>query len=137
MNLSRLGLIAIAVALLTIACNRTDQVNSVAPKPGPAASPGTNATPDAFATTRATFAKHCASCHGDTGEGKTVEVEGKRIKAPSLRTGRVTTHSDADFIKQINKGGDGMPAFADKLSAKEINDLVSFIRHDFQGKSGQ
>lgn len=137
MNLSRLALIPIAVALFTVACNRTDQVNSVAPKPAQAVSPGTNATPDAFAATRATFAKHCASCHGDTGQGKTVEVEGKRIKAPSLRTGHALTHPDADFIKQINKGGDGMPAFAAKLSPKEIDDMVRFIRHDFQGKSGQ
>ena len=132
MNLLKLALLAVSVALFAVACNNADQVNNAAPTPAQAASPGTNATPDAFAATRATYAKRCASCHGDTGEGKTVEVEGKKIKAPSLRTGHALNHPDADFVKQINKGGDGMPAFADKLSAKEIDDLVRFIRHDFQ-----
>ena len=134
MNLSRLALIAIAVALFTVACNKTVQVTTVTPKTSPAASPGANATPDEFAAARGPYAKHCASCHGDTGEGKTVEVEGKRIKAPPLATGHALKHSDADFVKQITKGGDGMPAFGDKLSAKEIDDLVRFIRHDFRAE---
>jgi len=137
MNLSRPALVAIIVALFTVACSKTDQVTTGNRQPAQAASPGTNPTPDAFAATRATYAKRCASCHGDTGEGKTVEVEGKRIKAPSLRTGHALNHPDTDFVKQINKGGHGMPAFADKLSAKEIDDIVRFIRHEFQGKSSQ
>jgi mono/diheme cytochrome c family protein len=32
------------------------------------------------------------------------------------------------------KGGDGMPEFKDKLSPDEINLLVRFVRHEFQGK---
>jgi mono/diheme cytochrome c family protein len=43
-------------------------------------------------------------------------------------------HPDDDFIKQITKGGDGMPAFKDKLTPEQMNGLVKFIRHDFQGK---
>ena len=133
MNLSRLAPIAISIALFAVACSKTDQVNTVTPPASPAASPATNATPDEFATTRATFGKRCAKCHGDNGQGGTAEVEGKKIKAPSLRSGHALKHADADFVKQITKGGDGMPAFGDKLSAKEIDDLVRFIRHDFQG----
>ena len=131
-NPLRLGLIAIAFALCTAACTNTAPATPGTPAPTQAASPATNASPDPFAATRGNYAKHCASCHGETGDGKTVEVDGKKIKAPSLRTGHALTHSDADFVKQINKGGDGMPAFADKLSAKETDDMVRFIRHDFQ-----
>ena len=132
MNLSRAALITIAVALFATACNKAmsvatnRSVTSTAP-----ASPV--ATPDEFATTRATFAKHCSKCHGDTGEGKTAEIEGKKIKAPTFRSGHALKHPDTDFVKQIVKGGDGMPAFGDKLSGKEIDDLVHFIRHEFQG----
>ena len=133
MNLSKPALVAITIALFTVACSKTDQVTTVTPQPTRATSPGANATPDEFAASRMTFAKRCAVCHGDTAEGKTAEIEGKKIKAPSLRTGHALNHSDADFVKQITKGGDGMPAFADKLSTKEIDDMVRFIRHDFQG----
>ena len=132
MNLSRLAIIPIAVALLGSACNRSVSVgtNKSVTQTAPA-SPV--ATPDEFAVARATFAKNCSKCHGDNGQGGTGEIEGKKIKGPSFRSGHALKHPDADFVKQIVKGGEGMPAFGDKLSAKEIDDLVHFIRHDFQG----
>lgn len=133
MNLSRLALVTIAVALFTVGCSKTVQVTTVTPKTSPAASPGANATPDEFAAARGTYAKRCATCHGVKGEGGTGEVDGKKIKGPPLATGHALHHSDADCVKQITKGGEGMPAFGDKLSAKEIDDLVGCIRHDIQG----
>ena len=132
MKITGLLFMLFVVALLA-ACNQNpakgDQpARAAAP---PAASP----TPDQFAAARQIYTKDCAVCHGDNGEGKTTTVEGKRIKAPSLRSGHALDHPDADFVKQIKKGGDGMPAFASKLSENEIKDLVRSIRHDFQGKS--
>ena len=53
-------------------------------------------------------------------------------KVPSLREGHSLRHPDSDFLKQITKRGDGMPAFKDKLKAEEIDDLIRFIRHEFQ-----
>src|SRR5262249_16334454 len=91
------------------------------------------ATPDQFAVARPLYAKDCGECHGTEGEGKTTTIEGKRIKSPSLRTGHALKHPDEDYIKQIKKGGDGMPAFESKLSESQINDLIRFIRHEFQG----
>jgi mono/diheme cytochrome c family protein len=44
-------------------------------------------------------------------------------------------HPDEKLVKQITKGGDGMPKFSDKLSAEEINAMVRFVRHEFQGKN--
>jgi len=90
------------------------------------------ATPDQFAAARQLFAKDCGECHGTEAEGKTTTIEGKRIKSPSLRAGHALKHPDEDYIKQIKKGGDGMPAFEKKLSDSQINDLIRFIRHDFQ-----
>jgi mono/diheme cytochrome c family protein len=133
MNLSRLAMIAIASGALITACSNTDQVTTVTPQSSPVASPAVQATPDEFAAARATFAKECAVCHGDTGEGKTAVIEGKKIKAPPLRTGHALKHSDVDFVKQISKGGDGMPAFEKKMTPKEIEDMVRFIRKEFQG----
>jgi mono/diheme cytochrome c family protein len=92
------------------------------------------ATPDEFAAARANFAKHCSVCHGDKGEGGIVKVENKKLKVPSLREGHALGHPDEKFVKQITNGGDGMPKFSDKLSADEINAMVRFIRHEFQGK---
>jgi mono/diheme cytochrome c family protein len=92
-----------------------------------------SATPDPFAATRPVFAKNCQQCHGESGTGGPVKLEdGTRLKVPSLREGHALRHPDSDFVKQITKGGDGMPAFADKLKPDQINDLVRFIRHEFQ-----
>jgi mono/diheme cytochrome c family protein len=140
LNLSKLVLVTLAAALIATACNKESAVvtNRNGAPTAPASAPAsTAATPDEFAVARETFAKRCEVCHGDKGQGGIAEIEGKKIKGPSFRSGHTLKHSDADFVKQIVKGGDGMPAFGDKLSAKEIDDLVRFIRHDFQGKSGQ
>src|SRR5205807_108262 len=76
---------------------------------------------------------NCKECHGEKGAGGPVKLEdGTKLKVPSLREGHALHHPDSDFLKQITKGGDGMPAFKDKLKPEEIDDLVRFIRHEFQ-----
>jgi mono/diheme cytochrome c family protein len=96
--------------------------------------PKATATPDEFALARANYAKHCSACHGDEGKGGIVKVEDTKLKVPSLTEGHALKHLDEDFVDQIENGGDGMPKFKDKLSSDEINALVRFIRHEFQGK---
>jgi len=139
MTLSRLVLVATAIVLLISACNNTKP--GIPAQPSSAAPDSAPATPDEFASARANFAKHCKECHGENAEGQTVTKDGKKLKVPSLRTGHALTHPNSEFVKQISKGGDGMPAFGEgtpepakeKLSAKEIDDMVRFIRHEFQG----
>jgi mono/diheme cytochrome c family protein len=139
MNLAKLVLVATAIALVTIGCNRKNSETTTSKTQSPAGS--TSATPDQFTASRAFFAKHCAECHGEKAEGKTVEKEGKKLKVPALNSGHALKHPDADFVKQISKGGDGMPAFGEgtpeppkeKLSAAQIEDMIHFIRHEFQG----
>jgi mono/diheme cytochrome c family protein len=108
-----------------------ENVNNV-PTATPAAK--ATATPDEFAVARANYAKHCSACHGEEGKGGLVKVEKVRLKVPSLREGHALDHPDEKLVKQVTNGGDGMPKFKDKLSPEEINAMVRFIRHEFQGK---
>jgi mono/diheme cytochrome c family protein len=130
MNLFKVVLIIFA-GIVLVACSKPDPAPPASPPPSQSAA---TQTPDQFAVVRGIYAKECASCHGETAEGKTVEVEGKKIKAPPLRSGHALNHSDKDFSQQITKGGDGMPAFEKKMSAKEIEDMIRFIRKEFQNK---
>jgi mono/diheme cytochrome c family protein len=136
MNLKSLALIPAALLLLMMlmmtACQtgKTGNTPTANQTPAPAAS-----TPDQFAPMRASYEKNCKLCHGANGEGGPVKLEdGTKLKVPSLREGHALRHPDSDFVKQITKGGDGMPAFGEKFKPEEINDLVRFIRHEFQGK---
>jgi len=96
------------------------------------ATPGS--TPDQFAAVRTIYEKDCKECHGQDGQGGRVTLkDGTKLKVPSLREGHALRHKDAEFVKQITKGGDGMPAFADKLKPEEINDLIKFVHREFQG----
>jgi mono/diheme cytochrome c family protein len=98
------------------------------------ASTASSATPDPFAATRGVFAKDCQSCHGVEGKGGPVKLEdGTRLRVPSFREGHALRHPDSDFRKQIVEGGDGMPSFKTKLSSPQIDELIKFIRQEFQG----
>ena len=123
---------ACLLCALAIGC-RTEKTSNTPANTGTANR--ATATPDPFAQTRAIFAKNCQNCHGASGQGGPVKLDdGTKLKVPSLREGHALRHPDSDFVKQINKGGDGMPAFADKLKPQEVDDLIKFVRREFQGK---
>lgn len=91
-------------------------------------------TPSAASNkTRELYAKNCAACHQPDGEGGMVKLEDQKLKVPSLKSDRARRHSDESMIHQILKGGDGMPAFKEKLNLNDSNDLVRFIREELQG----
>ena len=123
-----------AIAMILVACgDATRTTNSPAPSAAQTPAPATS-TPDELAAARTNFQKTCVACHGETGEGGLVTVEGKKLKVPSFKSAHAAKEPDSEFIKQIHEGGDGMPAFKDKLSEQEIADLVRFVRKEFQGK---
>ena len=126
-------LILSAIILFALACTDGTYSRNSQPIGSPAAGQPA-ATPDELASARINFQKHCAVCHGEKADGGMKEVEGKRFKVPSLREGHALEHTDEKFIVQITEGDDEMPAFKDKLSQKEIQDLVRFVRKEFQGK---
>jgi len=126
------ALLMVAISLFTVACSKPN--TETITHSGPVVSSPAVATPDQYASARTTFKKNCSACHDEEGTGGLKTVDGKKLKVPNLREGHALHHPDDDFIKQITKGGDGMPAFKDKLTPEQMNELVRFIRHEFQGK---
>lgn len=136
-SIKLLSIIA-AIAIFVIACNNASNTNqsanTTATQPTPATTAQATPSPvDEMTSARATYAAECARCHGINGDGGTVTVMKKKLKVPSLRTGHALDHTEDQLAKQISKGGDGMPAFADRLKPAEITSLVRLIRQEFQG----
>ena len=121
-------------AMLLIACNQNngEPGRPASTSASPAAS--ATATPDEFASVRPIYKEQCEKCHGPTGDGGQVTVDGKKLRVPTLKAGHALKHTDEDFLDQIVNGGDGMPAFKGKLQPPEIDGLVKFIRKQFQNK---
>ncbi len=128
-----IALVAAAGFLFVAACKKEPTNTAVNTSPN-SNSATSKSTPDEFAGVKAVYGKDCQECHGQKGEGGSVKLQdGTKLKVPTLREGHALRHTDAEFVKQINKGGDGMPAFADKLKPEEVNELIKFIRREFQG----
>ena len=73
------------------------------------------------------YAQNCARCHGADGRGQT--EAGKTYDTPDIADAKwQRRHSDKKIAGKISKGGGGMPAFGKKLSQKESNELVRYVR---------
>ena len=125
--MKRKSLVLIPFALFLLAACQTEKpVN--APKAN-YNSATAKSTPDEFAATRTLYEKNCKLCHGANGEGGPVKLDdGTKLKVPSLREGHALKHPDSDFVKQITKGGDGMPAFGGKIPDYQVWQLVTYVR---------
>ncbi|MCA1633111.1 MAG: cytochrome c [Acidobacteria bacterium] len=142
MKFFKLFLVATALALFGIACgqnasdNRTASVNTrPAATAATPASSAPAATPDELAAAAADFARFCISCHKADGTGGPFELEdGTKLKVPSLREHGRKEH-DKHLADQILNGGDGMPAFKNRLDEERINALVRFVRREFHGQT--
>lgn len=137
----KLALLISTIATLAVACASTNTTisNSNSNNAGTTSTPAAaaHATPapasDELAAARSTYGAVCAGCHQQSGEGGVVELDdGGKLKVPSFKTGHGLTHTEAQFARQIAKGGDGMPAFEKRLTPEQINGLVRFIRQELQ-----
>jgi mono/diheme cytochrome c family protein len=145
MKLFKLTLVALALLSFAVACNSTDtkqtantnaRTANANASPASAATPAPTAKPDEFADARTTYNNACARCHKPDGSGGLFEEPGQKpLKVPSLREGHGAKHTDAQMVKQIQNGGEGMPAFKTRLDQEKIDGLVRFIRHDFEGQT--
>ena len=136
MKLISLALLCVAIALVAFACTETPtttNTNTSRAAASPAA-PAATATPDPLAGAQANFTKNCEPCHGPNGEGGLVKVDNKQIKVPSLKAEHALKHTDDKITKMITNGEEEMPAFKDKMSAAEIQDMVRYVRKGIQGK---
>lgn len=82
------------------------------------------------------FHQHCATCHGDAGQGhpnwQRPGPDGKYPAPPLNGTGHAWHHPTValkQVIKQgtLNRGGN-MPAWGDKLSDDEIGAIVEWFK---------
>ena len=133
MKLIALALTFVAIALAVTACTETVTNTNTPTATAPAAASPT-APPDPLAAARVNFQKHCEACHGPEGIGGLVKVENKQIKVASLKADHAIKHTDDQLAKVITNGEEAMPSFKDKMSQAEIQDLVKFVRKEFQGK---
>lgn len=71
------------------------------------------------------FSENCSVCHGPTGGGGN--------GGPSLKTSPLAKSLNGT-IEQVTEGGGGMPAFAELLSTKEIEDVAAYVVEAINGK---
>jgi mono/diheme cytochrome c family protein len=141
----KLSLVALAFALTAFACasntntnttvgnsNRTVTVNTTTNSANAAANTNASTSNDALASARSTYNNTCAKCHKETGDGGVADIDGEKLRVPGFKGGHALKHSDADYVKKINEGGDGMPKFKGRLTPEQIDGLVRFIRTEFQ-----
>jgi mono/diheme cytochrome c family protein len=73
------------------------------------------------------YLKHCASCHGVTGEGDGPLAGAYADILQNLRA-HIIHHDESTLFQMIAQGvGDGMPAFATEFELDEIIDLMDYL----------
>ena len=77
------------------------------------------------------FRQNCAICHGPEGEGKTLD-DGKIV--PNMREGELKFHTEAEILKQLAFGGNGMTPFRDQLTERELNMRARFVHDELRKK---
>ena len=87
------------------------------------------ATPLVLAEARDHFADHCATCHGNNGDGKTMLGGGMFPPPPDLASEETQRLSDGEIFNIIKEGirFTGMPGFGG--SDDDNWKLVLFVRH--------
>ena len=83
------------------------------------------------------YQKNCASCHGKNAEGgapdwRIIDADGMYPPPPLNGTGHTWHHPTKVLVNLIKNGtakiGGKMPAWKDKLSDQEINDILTWIK---------
>lgn len=70
--------------------------------------------------------EQCSVCHNvDTDEKKMGPSLKGLFKRKTLQNGKPV--NDANVLAQINNGGNGMPAYADMLSAQDKADVLAYL----------
>ena len=63
-----------------------------------------------------------------------IYVQFQKAWAKSLKAEHALKHTDDQITKMITNGEEEMPAFKDKMSAQEIQQMVRYVRKGIQGK---
>jgi len=81
---------------------------------------------ESFASPRSLYLQNCARCHGANGKAQT--KLGKSVEADDLTSRDVKKTSTGRIARTIARGRGDMPAFAKKLSPKQIASIASYVR---------
>ncbi len=88
------------------------------------------------------FQQHCASCHKEDASGspdwKKLDAEGK-LPPPPLNGSAHTWHHPLPMLRQVIRNGGipmggSMPAFKEKLTADQINDILAWVQSHWSDK---
>jgi len=101
MKLKRLGLLATVVAFVAIAAFGADQ------------------------KAQSLYKSKCQACHGPDGKATAM---GKKLGARDFQDPDVASMAEGDLAKVTKDGKGKMPAYKGKLTDKQIDDLVKYIK---------
>lgn len=88
--------------------------------------PATAQATAATETAASTFKANCAICHAEDGSGT---VLGTRFHVKDLHSKEVQEKSATALAQTIRVGKDNMPAFGDRLTSEQIQNLIEYIRN--------
>ena len=75
------------------------------------------------------YARYCAGCHGNGGEGNGRIGRFKKLDPADLTDNNLwTMHNDEQLLKSIREGKNDMPAFHYYLTADEQQELLEHIK---------
>lgn len=77
------------------------------------------------------FRQNCAICHGPEGEGKILD---NGTTVPSLRQGEFKFKTEAEILRQISQGGNGMTPFRGQLTDRELDLMAKFVHDELRKK---
>jgi mono/diheme cytochrome c family protein len=84
---------------------------------------------------KAVYDRHCATCHGATGQADGPGTGNLPVKPPAFTDGRLMNPLPDDFLFTVIQKGAGavglapqMPAFQPPLSDREIRDVIGHVR---------
>jgi mono/diheme cytochrome c family protein len=76
---------------------------------------------------QAAFDKTCKACHGPNGEGNPKIAQMMKVTMRPLGSKEVQAKSDAEIKKIITEGSGKMKPVT-RLTAKEVDEVVAFVR---------
>ncbi len=86
-------------------------------------------TRDALERGQYSFAKTCATCHGDLGDGNSiVATKMELVKPPTLVGDRVRSFPVGRIYQIVREGSGLMPSYATLLSVRERWEVIAYLR---------
>ncbi len=73
------------------------------------------------------YSKHCASCHGKTGQGDGPKANGLETHPGEMSSDAYQSQTDGEHFYKTKFGRDEMPRFENKIPDEDIWHIVNYI----------